>query len=97
MKTRELSPSEVQSALQRTHLAIVFAGHPSRQNPMLQAAHGETHSFVILRHQDEGGWDGWELTDASKEAREEAYRGMLRKFQAEGALCTTPDGRAVEL
>jgi hypothetical protein len=97
MKIDELSPAEVKDALMRTQLGIVFANFPDQSYPLLQAAHGNTESFIILRHSDQQGWDGWRLSGAPKEARREKYHAMLRDWKAEGIGQTTmPDGRDVE-
>jgi hypothetical protein len=98
MKIEDLSDPEIKEALMRTQLGIVFANFPDKSSPIIQAAHGAEESFIILRHSDDQGWDGWRLSESAKGERKEHYRSFLKKFQdRDGATIATPDGREIKL
>lgn len=91
----ELTEAEVQDALRRTSLDIIFLGQPADQT-CLQAAHGDTHSFVILRM--DGQFTGLRMTGGSRTQRQQRYWGMLAEFQQEGiGEARTPDGKQVRI
>lgn len=98
MKIEDLSPADIKEALLKTQLGIVFANFPDKSSPMLQAAHGSTESFIILRHSGDQGWDGWKLSEATKDERRDHYRSMIKKFaDSDGATLLTPEGRETKL
>lgn len=91
----ELTEAEVPEILTRTRLDIVFLAQP-QDKPVIQAAHGDPDSFVIIRM--DGKFTGLRMTGGSRTQRQQRYWGMLASFQREGiGDARTPDGRQVKI
>lgn len=78
MKIRALKEEEVQPALTRTRVDIVFAG-AAKDDTLIQGAHSSQESFVfLLMH---GKVSGWHLT-GPREERVEKYQQTVKNLAA---------------
>lgn len=94
-----MSAEEIQDVLLKTGLHIVFAAN---QRPgggtLIQAAHGDPHSYIIIRGGEAGTpteeWSGIRMTGGSRDERRARYQHMLAGFEADGlGKPHAPDGR----
>lgn len=86
IKVTAISEAEMEDVLYITGLGIVFAGLPEGGPGTLgiQAAHGATRSFFVMRFQ--GEFSGWRLEGGDKEARRLRYVAWLEKLKANAEL-----------
>lgn len=93
-----MTDDEVQEALLKTGLNIVFCTFPETdKNVIIQAAHGDEHSAVIIR-MNGNEFSGIALVGGTRDERKDRYRSMLASFQRDGlGKTTSPDRRPVHI
>ena len=93
----DMTSEEIEAALLRTGLNIIFSAQPKDQ-PCIQAAHGDPDSFIIIRFPGDATheWQGIRMNGGSRDERQQRYWAMLHSLERDGiGQNRTPAGQPV--